>query len=109
MNSNRLRSFLVGTLLAVAAACGGGDAQVEELAAACASTSNMGTEICNCVAAKAKAELSDDAFAMLLAMVNDEEDVVADLRERLTVEDAMEAGMFMTNAPASCAAEANSN
>ena len=46
---------------------------------------------------------------MLLAMLNEDQETVAELRGTLTMDDVMAAGMFMTNAPVQCAGELEDN
>jgi hypothetical protein len=57
------------------------------------------------VAGKAKEELSSKGFAFLVAGFSGDEAAIAQLRSELSMQEAMAAGMFMTNAPARCAEE----
>jgi hypothetical protein len=106
----RLSTATAGCLV-VLAACGGngGSADVTTLTDACTSTTNLPPRVCECVANKAKDELSDDAFAFLVASMNEDEDAAAELRSKLEISEAMTAGMFMVNAPAACAQELGPN
>lgn len=78
---------------------------VAEFTAACLASSNLQRPICECAGRKAKAELTDDGFAFLVATLNQDKGRVDDLRGKLTASDAVSAGTFMTRGPAECAAE----
>lgn len=78
------------------------DNDVAAFVDACTTETNMGEAICTCVANKAVEELSSDGFAFLLAGMSGDEARAEQLRESLDVSEAMQAGMFMVNAPASC-------
>jgi len=83
-------------LLAGLAGCDGSfDDRFE---AACATATNMPEAVCECMANRADEELSDDAKSMLLATLEGDDDAAAEARGRLGLADAMEAGMFMTQA-----------
>ncbi len=102
--------FMATAVALTAVACGGGSSgEVRQLAEACATSTNIGPETCECIANKAKEDLTEDGFAMLLAMLNEDEEAAEDLRGKLAMEDVMAAGMFMTRAPAACAGEVGGN
>ncbi len=88
---------------------GGETAMMQRLATACHATTNMGETICACVAKKAGADLSPDGLEFLVAMLEKNEARMAELRGRLSLPDAAQAGMFMVNAPAACARGAAGN
>ena len=100
-----MRLGVLGPCLALALAGCGGDPNLAKLERACETTSNLGPEICSCVARKAKAELSEDAFAFLAASMAGEAEAAAALQGRLTPTDGLEAGLFMTRAPQECVVE----
>ncbi len=99
-----VRIAALGALLGFTAGCGGGgDSGIAEFAAACAKTTNLNDEICECIAEHAVEELTPTAFGFLVASMSGNEEKTVELRGQLGVEDAMQAGMFMTSAPAKCA------
>jgi hypothetical protein len=81
-------------------------ADEEDFVAACLSASNMGRDLCTCIAGKAKAELSETGYAFVLASLRSDEARTVALRSALTIQEATSAGTFMTRAPGKCAAEA---
>ena len=93
--------------LFVLSACGGGGgaSSSDEFADACEASTNMPREVCECAGEKALAELEPDAVTFLVAMMNEETDRAEELREKLGVTEAVQAGMFMASGPARCAAE----
>ncbi len=84
----------------------GGDDDAKRIVTACRETTNMSAEICDCVGGRATTDLSDQARAFLVATLAKDEAEVEKLRGKLSVPDAMQAGMFMVNAPAACASGA---
>ena len=83
-------------------ACGG-DAQQAAFIEACTSSSNMGEEICDCVADLAQEELSDSGFNFLVASMQGDTAASQQMVGEMTVEEATAAGLFMLSAPANCA------
>ncbi len=81
------------------------DRSEPEFVKACLSSSNLSKEICGCSAKKAKSELSPDGFALVVAMLEQNNEVSASLRGKLPVEQTMKAGTFMARAPGQCAKE----
>jgi len=82
----------------------GGD-DVERFTLACMAHSNLSRSLCECSGRKAEDQLSDDGFALLIAILERDEPRAADLRGKLGVSEVMAAGTFMTRGPAECAAE----
>lgn len=82
-------------------------AQAKAIADACASSTNMPQAVCACLGERAKADLTADERAFVLATLREEDENIEELRGKLGFEGAMKAGMFMTNA-ATCAREAAS-
>lgn len=76
-----------------------------DFAKACLSSSNLSKEVCECSGKKAKGELSPDGFALLVAMLENNEEVSTSLRSKLPVDQTMKVGTFMARAPAQCAKE----
>lgn len=70
---------------------------------ACMETSNLGEAICACTARKAREDLSETGYAFLLATLQQDEERAEELRGELRIQEAMQAGMFMVNAPKECA------
>lgn len=69
----------------------------------CLMSSNMSREMCVCLAASARAELSDDAHDFLVATLNQRADEATEIRTRMTIEDVTSSAMFMTNGTRDCA------
>lgn len=65
----------------------------------------MGESLCKCVSNKADSDLSEDGVAFLVAMITEDEANTDRLRSELSMQEVVKAGMFMTKAPAACAAE----
>ena len=78
---------------------------VEEFTKACIASSNLERAICECCGRKAKARLSPLAFEFLIATLQENETRIEELRPKLSVQEAMEAGMFMVGTPGECAEE----
>ncbi len=72
---------------------------------ACTKSSNLSSAICECSAGKAKGELSPDGFALLVATLEGNDSVAAQLRGRMPLDQVMKAGTFMSRGPAQCAKE----
>ena len=72
---------------------------------ACTAHSNLSQAICECSARKARSDLTPDGFALLVALVEGNEPVAAQLRSTLPFEQVMKAGTFMLRGPAACAKE----
>ena len=69
----------------------------------CLMSSNMSREMCTCLAASARAELSDDAHDFLVATLNQRADEATEIRTRMSIEDVTSSAMFMTNGTRDCA------
>lgn len=69
----------------------------------CLMSSNMSREMCVCLAASARAELSDDAHDFLVATLNQRADEATEIRTRMSIEDVTSSAMFMTNGTRDCA------
>ena len=95
----RTRLFGPAVLALVLNGCsGGGSDFAERFVTACSSTASMPEGVCDCLAERAEEEISDDARALLLAMLEQDEDAAEELRNTMPVTDAMQAGLFMTEA-----------
>ncbi len=68
----------------------------------CVSSYNLGGPICECLAKKADERLTPRGFAFLVAGMNNEDKKTAELRSKLEMSEALEAGMFMVNTPQEC-------
>lgn len=84
-------------------ACGG-SGFAQEFATACADASSLNEEICECLGNRAQEQLSDDAQQFLLATLAGDEETIEKLRGELGPAEAIEAGLFMTEA-GECAEE----
>ena len=100
----RVRAFPALILLAVLpVACGGaGGDFADRFTTACLESTNWSQPMCECMADRAKDELSEDARAFLLASLEGDEAEITESRAGLSMDDAMEAGLFMAEA-GSCA------
>jgi len=96
--------FVLGSALAVVA-CGGkgADGKVDRFVQGCLSSTNLERSFCECAGENAHDELSEDGFAFLTATLNEDQEDVATLREKLDLTEALAAGMFMVNAYKKCA------
>jgi len=88
---------------ALVAGCSQAGGQENRVAELCNTTTNMGAELCRCVGDKAESDLSPGALEFLVASLEQQEQRTEKLRGKLSVEELMSAGMFMTSAPAACA------
>lgn len=96
---------VVALPLAIVAGCGDqGAPNASAVAKACLSTTNMTDELCSCIGDEAEEKLSADGMRFLTALLEGDEDETAELRGQLGLEEVAKAGMFMTTAPATCAA-----
>ena len=75
----------------------------EEFVEACLSVGNLEREICECTAEKAKAELTPNARAFVIASLTNDREEVQRLRDELDMQEALAAGKFMAKAPGDCA------
>ena len=90
--------------LALAGCGGGGSGAISEVEDACLASSNMPEDICECVASSAAKELSPEALKFLAATLSGNSERIMEMRGELGMEGAVQVGMFMTQAPARCAA-----
>ena len=72
---------------------------------ACTASSNLSPAVCECSAKKAKGELTADGFALLVASLEGNDAVAAQLRSKLPIDQTMKAGTFMLRGPSQCAKE----
>jgi len=93
--------FTVVSLGAAAPALG----TVEEFTEACLTSSNLGRSVCECCGGKAEERLSPLAFEFLIATLQKDKAKIEELRPKLSMDEAMAAGMFMVGTPAECASE----
>ena len=102
---SRAARVAAGVLAAVAvAACTGesGKAVDQEFVEACLLTGGYEREVCECTAEKAKTELAPKSRAFVVATLTNDEEQLRSLRDQLTMEEALEAGKFMAQAPGLC-------
>jgi hypothetical protein len=69
----------------------------------CLMSSNMSREMCVCLAASAREELSEDAHDFLVATLNQRAEEATAIRMRMSIEDVTSSAMFMTNGTRDCA------
>lgn len=86
-------------------ACGSNSSSgsADAFQAACESTSNMGTDLCHCIANNAKSDLSPNGLALLTAGLNQDEAATMSLRKEMSADELVAAGMYMVSAPQKCA------
>ncbi len=92
--------FFVISLLV---ACGSGSVSKTELTKACNEAVNWNEESCECMAGKAKEDLSAKGQQLLYASLTEDSEAAQELARNMTLEEATQAGMFMVNAGLSCA------
>ena len=101
-----LLPMLAAASLLLGACSGGGAGSAQsEFAAACIASGNLDARICECMAELAPRELTPDGLQLLIAGLVRDAGRVAELRRRISPQDAMQAGMFMVNAPGRCASQ----
>lgn len=93
----------------VAFACGGGSNTEQEFTDGCTSSTNLGEAVCECLADRAQETLSPEGVEFLIAGMSGDTEKAEELRGELDVSEAMAAGMFMVNTPATCAGEIENN
>lgn len=69
----------------------------------CLMSSNMSREMCVCLAASAREQLSEDAHDFLVATLNQRAEEATAIRMRMSIEDVTSSAMFMTNGTRDCA------
>ncbi|GAB5535215.1 MAG: hypothetical protein Rubg2KO_14640 [Rubricoccaceae bacterium] len=69
-------------------------------------STNWPRERCECAEAMASDELSDEAYAFLMASMGDDDEETARLRDGLSFEEATQGGLFMIGAATDCAVDA---
>jgi len=86
--------------------CGSGDQTSrrdrDRLAEACQTNTNTNEATCDCVADTAREELSPNAFQMVLASIEGNDQRANELRGQLTIDEATEAGTFVFSSFARC-------
>lgn len=97
-----MRSSVMVLTLLVVPACSSSGSFHEEFVQACTDSGNLEQPVCDCMADKAESDLSEDERQFVLAALQEDEDKTTELRDKLGMQGAMRAGLFMTNV-ASCA------
>jgi len=98
--------ILISMLLFLLAGCSDSATSSDnDFVQACLSNSNMGEELCGCIAANARAELSDNGFDFLVAAWNKDEKARDELGAKMQLDEMASTTMFMVSAPAACAGE----
>lgn len=77
-------------------------AHLDTIREQCGIQLKMTPKACKCIADKA-AVLSDSLQAFVVAMITKNKREAANIQAKLTVEEQVEAGKFMTSAPGQCA------
>ena len=96
---SRIRQIACAVMLVspvLLSACGGGGGASgangeKRFVAACTSKTNMPQDLCECVAKKARNDLSKDGFAMLLATLEDDRATADALRRSMKLEEVTQA------------------
>lgn len=96
-----MRRFVLTAALCFASTAWAGE--VDDFVAACGKSTNLEPNICQCTGEKAKADLSADGYAFLVASLNEDTAKTEELRGKLPLPELMKASMFMTKGPAACA------
>ena len=100
-----IRGIAIGALCALVGVGVAFAASPEEFIAACQNSTNLDERVCGCCAAKAEAQLAPPAFDFVVASMNQDREKTAELRQKLSIEEAVQASMFMVNTPERCARE----
>ena len=93
------RTGILFAALATLASCTG----TSDFVAACIASTNMEKPMCECAGEKAKAELTPDGYALLLAILKKDEAAISGLREKVGMQESIKASVFMLQAPVRCA------
>ncbi len=93
------------TAAVIITACGGdgGSVSKADLVKACNDVVDWGESRCECMADKAKADLSADGQRLLYASMTGDQESAERLARAMNIEEASQAGMFMLNASMACA------
>ena len=95
---------LAFAFLSGACSGGAGGNTAAEFVAACTGR-GLGQAVCECAGQKAKEQLTQDGFAFLVATLQQDEERITTLRQKLSVPELTGAGMFMVSGPVQCAKE----
>lgn len=76
----------------------------DDIGTRCSETTNMPPAVCLCIAENAATELTEDQQLLVVALLDGDRTTVTTLQTTMPMTDFMAAGMYMTNAPATCAA-----
>lgn len=77
----------------------------DTLRSECAKQLQLSPSGCDCIADKAKAELSDQERGFVVAQVTRQQDKAASLQQGMNGDSVMKAINFMTTAPQACAGQ----
>lgn len=78
--------------------CGSDGTFQARFVAACGTSSNLPTAVCECLADRAVDQLSAEVREFLIVSMEGDDDAIAEKRGELGVTEALEAGLFMTEA-----------
>jgi hypothetical protein len=93
--------LLCAVALSGALACGGGGGSfTSQFADACTKGVNWDRSMCECMARRAESELSSTGREFLLATLGEDDTRTDKLRRELSVAEAFQVGVFMTQAGA---------
>lgn len=96
--------IILGSVAAIGlGACGGSSISNAEMVDACNEAVNWSEKSCECMADKAKEDLSADGQRLLYASLTEDQELAEKLAREMTLEEATQAGMFMVSAGLSCA------
>jgi len=98
-------SLLASGLMAFGLPVAAAERTEADFVKACSASSNLSPAVCECSAKKAKGELTADGFALLVASLEGNDAVAAQLRSKLPIDQTMKAGTFMLRGPSQCAKE----
>lgn len=102
MFTNKFKAIILATSPSIFFANYALASDVPDFVEGCLSNSNLGGATCQCLATKAKAELSPQAFEMLVASFNQDSETMDKLRLQLTFEDSIAVGTFLQSNVEEC-------
>lgn len=96
-----IAAIVLATFLPIGASSAA-QAHLDTIKKQCGVQLKMPPKACECIAAKA-ASLSDSQQAFVVAMVTKNKSEAASMKAKLSVEEQVQTGKFMTSAPSQCA------
>ncbi|MEM6611187.1 MAG: hypothetical protein AAF652_02840 [Cyanobacteria bacterium P01_C01_bin.72] len=102
MLANKLKAITLTIFPSIFFASYAVASDVPDFTEGCLQNNNLGRATCQCLATRAKTELSPKAYAMLVATFYQDSATMDQLRPQLTFEDSIAMGTFMQNNAEEC-------